>query len=373
MKHTINRQATLLVLSPGFPASELDTVCMPFPALLVKTLGEHCPNLEIIVLSFQYPFTRGEYEWNDATVIAFNGQNRGQFRRLMIWNSVYQKIKQLSKDRNIVGVLSLWLGECALIGKWAGKKLRVPSFTWLLGQDARKGNRYYSFTRPRPGSLIALSDFLADHFQENYGIRPAHIITPGIGTAEFPPLPGERDIDILAAGSLIPLKRYELFVELVARLVESHPSLKAVICGQGLENKRLIDLMETERLSRHIHFAGEVDHGKLLGLMQRSRIFVHPSSYEGFSTAVNEALYAGCEVFSFTRPMRRGYHHLHIVKNMEELVERTNYLLNKRKDEQRRVLTAPIEETCSRLLALYGLQFAEKGKQVFGYSARASV
>jgi len=131
--------------------------------------------------------------------------------------------------------------------------------------------------------------------------------------------------------------------------------------------------MERERLSRHIHFAGEVDHGKLLGLMQRSRVFIHPSSYEGFSTAVNEALYAGCEVLAFTRPMRRGYHHLHIVNNMEELTEQTAFLLANCKAEQRRVLTAPIEETCSRLLALYGLQFTEKGKQVFGYSTRASV
>ncbi|MBK9485561.1 MAG: hypothetical protein IPO01_10185 [Chitinophagaceae bacterium] len=58
--------------------------------------------------------------------------------------------------------------------------------------------------------LIALSDFLQTEFEKNYGIKPAFVIPPGIDSKQFISPIKEKDIDLLAAGSLIPLKQFEI-------------------------------------------------------------------------------------------------------------------------------------------------------------------
>jgi glycosyltransferase involved in cell wall biosynthesis len=61
--------------------------------------------------------------------------------------------------------------------------------------------------------------------------------------------------------------------------------------------------------------------------MQQSKIFLHPSSYEGFSMVCLEALYAGCHVISFCKPINVDFDHWHIVKTKEEMVEKALEIL----------------------------------------------
>ena len=55
--------------------------------------------------------------------------------------------------------------------------------------------------------------------------------------------------------------------------------------------------------------------------MQRTKIFLHTSSYEGFSGACLEALYAGAHVISFCEPMKQKIDHWHIVKDEKEMLD----------------------------------------------------
>jgi glycosyltransferase involved in cell wall biosynthesis len=50
-----------------------------------------------------------------------------------------------------------------------------------------------------------------------------HVIPPGIDEREFPRPNSTKDIDIVAAGSLIPLKQYHIFIEVVAELKKPCP------------------------------------------------------------------------------------------------------------------------------------------------------
>jgi glycosyltransferase involved in cell wall biosynthesis len=54
--------------------------------------------------------------------------------------------------------------------------------------------------------------------------------------------------------------------------------------------------------------------------MQRSKVFLHTSYYEGFSTVCLEALYAGAQVVSFVEAMERKIPHWHIVKSSREMI-----------------------------------------------------
>lgn len=346
---------TLIILTPGFPANEADSTCLPFPQLFVKKLKQLNPSLQIIVLAFQYPFVVSEYEWHAVKVISFNGQSKGKINRLLLWRKVWKRVNTIVKENDSIGILNFWLGECGLIGKWAAKKYKLKSFTWLLGQDARKNNRYCFLIKPNAAGLVALSDFIGDEFYRNYKIMPANIIPPGIDATEFSAETPVRDIDILGSGSLIPLKRYNIFIKIVARLVISHPKLKTMICGKGMQEEYLRQMIDDAGLSPNIELCGEVSHSEVLGLMQRSKIFLHPSSYEGFATVINEALYAGAQVVSFCQPMHTIYKNQHVVKTDNEMTDKVNELLTDKNRNHESVITLPIEITCKKILSLYGM------------------
>src|ERR1700712_3461860 len=176
------KNKTLIILIPGFPASEEDSTCLPFPQAFIKHLKLLDPELNIRVIAFQYPYFKAIYQWHGIEVHAYNGRNRGGIRRLLLWWRINRSMAKLFHAEDIIGVLSFWMGEAALLAKYAANKYVVQSFTWLMGQDARKYNRYVSFIRPKQKSLIALSDFLADEFFRNYKIMPTHTIPPGIDT-----------------------------------------------------------------------------------------------------------------------------------------------------------------------------------------------
>ncbi|HET7002782.1 MAG TPA: glycosyltransferase [Puia sp.] len=349
----VSGNKTLIILIPGFPANEEDSTCLPFQQTFVMHLKLLNPDLNIKVLAFQYPFFESVYHWHAVEVHAFNGRNRGGFRRLLLWKAIWKRLGKIFREERVLGILSFWMGETALIAKYAAKKYGVRSFTWLMGQDARKNNRYVSITRPMPQSLIALSDFLADEFHKNYKIKPAITIPPGIDVASFPDVSREKEIDILGVGSLIPLKQFDQIIKLVAELADTCPGLRVVICGEGPEREKLQQLIQYFNLAGQIELPGEMDHAGILALMAKSRILVHPSAYEGFGVVILEALYMGAHVVSYYQPMHFHFSHHHIVKSWEEMKKKLVDLLDNKQLNHDPVLIYPIEETCKKILSLY--------------------
>ena len=320
MPHT----KTLIILSPGFAKNEADTSCLPAQQSLVRSMNTLFPSVKIIILAFQYPFTNHSYEWLGNTVVPFNGKNRGKLYKLLIWLKVWFTLKRISKQEPVMGLLSFWLGECAFIGHYFGKRMHLPHFTWVLGQDARESNRYAKLMPLHNTSLVAMSDFLAKTFYVNYGVKPANIITHGIEPELFGKMPLTKDIDIIGVGSLIPLKRYDLFIDIIALIHEQTPELRVIICGEGPEKEKLQNLIRHYGLENTITLTGEKPHAEVLQLMQRSKILLHTSSYEGFVGVCIEALYAGAHVLSFFKPMDEWIRHWHVVETNDDMV---NFLL----------------------------------------------
>ncbi|MEO8416099.1 MAG: glycosyltransferase [Ginsengibacter sp.] len=341
-----------VILTPGFPANEKDDTCLPFLQHLIKAINRDFTDVSIIILSFQYPFRRQEYTWNYNTVISFGGKNRGKLQRRIIWIKVWRKLERLRKKNNIKGLFSLWLGECALLGKRFGEKHHITHLVWLLGQDAKRGNKYIARMRPVARDLVAVSDFIANEFFTNYLIRPAGIITNGVDTTQFNQAPGARVIDVLGAGSLISLKQYHIFVGIIKELKKKYSEVQSFIAGQGPGKDALQSLITNLELDDNISLPGEIAHGNLLGLMQRSKIFLHPSSYEGFSMVCQEALYSGCQVISFCKPMDDDIEHWHVVSTREEMLEKAMQILESKNVDHKQVLPYRIEDTAASIMKL---------------------
>jgi glycosyltransferase involved in cell wall biosynthesis len=322
-----NGSKTILILTPGFAKNEEDTACLPFQQVFLRTFRQLFPLQKVIILSFQYPYEECSYQWHGMNVISMGGKNRGGFYRQLLWEKIRRKLKRIYTENNITAVMSFWCGECSLVAQQFANKYKLPWFCWIAGQDAKKDNSYVKRIQPSPGSLVAVSDFIADEFERNHGIRPAHIIPPGIEDPEPGKLLPEMDIDIVGAGSLIPLKQYNVLIEIINELRKKLPGIKAVIAGNGPEKEKLQRVIIEKGLVENITLAGELPHQEVLALMERSRLFLHTSCYEGFGIVCIEALYAGCQVISFTRPMKAPITNWHIVPDKQGMVEKTISLL----------------------------------------------
>jgi hypothetical protein len=344
---------TLIIVTPGFPENEADTTCIPDRQIFVRVLKETYPELNIVVLSFQYPAKARAYEWNGIQVIALGGKNKSGLYRRMTWINAWKELKKLNEKCNIIGLLSFWLDECAFMADKFAKKYNVRHYSWLLGQDARPGNRYVYRMMPNGGNLIALSDYLVTEFEKNYAVRPQYIIPGAIDTAIFSDQSKVRDIDVLGVGSLIPLKQYELFIETIKGLKQNLPDIKAVICGKGPGLKRMQGLVVSNRLEDNIVFKGELSHPEILDIMQRSKILLHPSRYEGFSTVLLEALYAGAHVVSFFKPMEAAFSHHHIVNDLDEMSCKVAVLLNDRELDHSPVLINTMTQVAESIMQLF--------------------
>jgi glycosyltransferase involved in cell wall biosynthesis len=263
------------------------------------------------------------------------------------------ELKNIHQTHSIIGVLSFWYGECALVGKKFSDKHDIPHYCWLWGQDAKKENRYPSTVEMKANELVVLSDFLQLEFEKNHGITPQYVVPPGVDPKEFVTPSPIKDIDLVAAGSLIPLKRYDLFIEIIAAIKKYIPGIKAVLVGDGPEKNSLISMISDKELQSNITLHGEMAHNDLLHLMQRSKIFLHTSSFEGFGIVCIEALYAGCDVISFVRPMKQDIDNWHFVNTKEEMAQKTLQLLQAGKTNFENIMPFHIEQTATAILELF--------------------
>ncbi|MGV3504799.1 MAG: glycosyltransferase family 4 protein [Adhaeribacter sp.] len=355
------KRPALVLLTPGFAHGEEDTTCIPVMQFFVKSLKQQYPDLEVIVLAFQYPFASEEYLFHGVRVLSFNGRNRRKFFRLFLWVKVAWRLFGLHRRFRILGLLSFWMGECALVGSLFARCLPLKHVTWMLGQDARAGNPFFPLIRPRGADLVVLSDAMAREVHRHYGLLPGHMIPFGVDVSVFPEGGQRRTIDILGVGSLIPLKRFDLFVEVIRRLQDKFPGLKAVLCGKGPEKDRLLQLIDRAGLQQMIQVLDEVPHDRVLTLMQQSRVLVHPSAYEGFAAVFAEALYAGAHVVSFCQPLHRPIPHWHIAGNVEEMTAQLELLLKNRDLSHESVLPFTIEGACQEIMRLFGCQGGNQG------------
>ena len=345
---------TLLILTPGFPANEADTACLPWLQNLVRQLRKNFPHIHIVVFTFHYPYTRADYQWENVQVISFNGGNKGGVNRLFLWYAVGRRFSSINRKYRIIGLFSLWIGECAFLGKYFGKKHKIPHVTWVLGQDAKKDNsRWVQRIRPTADELAALSDFIAREYEQNYGVRPRFTIPGGVDPNEYSQEPVKRDIDVMGTGSLIPLKQFNIFIDIIAEAKKTFPSIRSFIVGKGPEEQALQLQIESLGLQDNLELISEVTYRELLRHMQRTRVFIHTSAYEGLGMVCTEALYAGAHVISFVKPFDRAIPHWHNVTTKEEMLEKLLELLNDPSLDHSPVMHFDAKDAAAAVMNLY--------------------
>jgi len=353
------KNKTLFIFSPAFP-DEKESGWLPPVQVFIRALNRNFPEIKLIIFSFQYPCYTKQYAWEGNTVIPFNGMHKNKFERLVMWLRIISTCYFKQKNQNIIGILSLWCGECAFVAKYCAKLFSLKHFCWILGQDARSFNTYVKRIKPKAEVLVALSDFLRDEFYRSHNIQPGHVITNGIDTGMFGAMPSVKDIDIIGVGSLSPLKQYNIFIEIVDEAKKYLPSIKAMLCGDGEDVKNIQFMIREKDLSKHVELTGQLEQRQVLAMMQRTRIFLHPSSYEGFGTVCIEALYAGAHVISFCKPMHHNLKNWHVVSTKEEMLEKVIQMLTDKNLVFEPILIYSIDDSAKEMMKLFDYPFDEK-------------
>lgn len=294
-------EASIIFLIPGFPEDEADTTCLPAVQNYVAAFAEAHPEWETHVIAFQYPYTRRTYRWKNATVHALGGANRRGWPRLRTWRRAAQAVWRLHRQSDIRILHSFWLTECTWVAQWLGIGLRLRHVASIGGQDAKAGNPYLKRLRLDRLTLTAGSAFAAETFAEHAGRRVDSVIPLGLDTGHLRRIapPRERDIDVLGVGSLVPVKNYAAFLDVIAHLVPTFPHLRACIVGEGPLHDALQQMIVEKKLEAHVVLAGALPRDEVFRCMLRSTVFLHPSQYESQGYVFLEARFAGLPVVCF--------------------------------------------------------------------------
>ena len=288
----------IVLLTPGFPESETDYLCVPPVQGLLKGLQAKHPELTITAVALQYPYKRREYHWHNIPVFACGGNNRKFPGRLMVWRQALKTLERLHEAAPISCIHALWASEATLLAQRMNRRHGIPVLCTLMGQDARPANTYLKRLNFDNLTTVALSDNQSNTFTETTGRQPNALVPWAIDPAELPKPAAERDVDVLGVGSLIDLKRYDLFLEVVAALKEQRPNIRAVLLGDGPNRAALEQQAKALGLEDNIEFTGLLPRPVVLQWMGRSKVLLHPSEYESFGFVFAEAQAMGCNIVS---------------------------------------------------------------------------
>ncbi len=103
--------------------------------------------------------------------------------------------------------------------------------------------------------------------------------------------------DVMYAGRLLPNKNVSVLILAIAELAVSKPDISCLIVGDGPERDQLEQLVIRHKLQSNVTFFNFFENPtELYSLMKASKVFVQPSTREGFGLVVIEANACGIPV-----------------------------------------------------------------------------
>ncbi len=116
------------------------------------------------------------------------------------------------------------------------------------------------------------------------GVDPL-ILTPSHRSGE-----GERTLELVCTGRLVPEKGHRILLEALVLLRERGVTLRTMLVGGGPEMQALRDFVAAHRLEEQVTFTGALSHAATLTHVRRADIFALASFAEGIPVALMEAM-----------------------------------------------------------------------------------
>ncbi len=340
----------IVLITPGFPKDEYDSVTIPALQDYLITFKKKYPEFKLTVIATQYPFAKQNYLWHGISVMALNGGN-SKFLKLRTWNSAFKTLKVVHQKTPITTVHSFWAGECLFIAHRFANKNKVKHINTLMGQDIGSNNKYIKHSANSYTKRITLSLNQQQLLAKNHQLN-AEIIPWSLDHSLFPELE-DNIVDILGVGSFIEVKNYTQFINIIAAIRNNNPLIKVKLIGGGYQKEKLQNIITSHHLEKTITLMEQVSRDEILKEMSRSHIFLHTSNYESFGHVFAEALYSGMHVVSFNVGTARPSSKWSVCYSMEEMMQTCNDILKTAPEQKCRYILHPEDKTADSYYNLY--------------------
>ena len=152
--------------------------------------------------------------------------------------------------------------------------------------------------------IVAVSGFTKGDLERIGVSKDIRVIPNGIDFKRISQIaPSNRESDVIFAGRLVEQKNVDLLIKSIKRIKEEIPDISCMIIGDGPERSNLERLIHELNLEDNILMAGfKKEHEQVFSYMKSSKVFVSPSTREGFGIASLEANACGLPVITINHP-----------------------------------------------------------------------
>ena len=238
--------------------------------------------------------------------------------RRTIWQALYFSINLISpllKERfDIIDCQQFPYFSC-FSAKFFSKLKKIPLvITWhevwgdywyeYLGWKGFVGKTTERLVARLTSENVAVSKTTAKNLN-NLGLcHEINIIPNGIDFTRIRSIsPSSESWDIIFVGRLIKEKHADLLVHAVKLLQLKKPDIRVVIIGEGPEYFKIKNLIDDKKIQNSVYISRFYqDHDDLLAHLKSSKVFVLPSTREGFGITALEALACGLPVVTVDHP-----------------------------------------------------------------------
>jgi glycosyltransferase involved in cell wall biosynthesis len=204
------------------------------------------------------------------------------------------------------GLMEVWNGMPFFSPLWA----RNPRITFIHHLHAEMwkmtlppklaafGNFVESKLAPpfyRGTQIVTPSESSKQELVHAMKFRPERVtvVHPGIEPRFTPG--GEKSPHplVVAVGRLVPVKKFEVLIDVLIELKRSHPNLEAVIAGEGYKREELEAARHAAGAESWLHLPGRVSDEEIVDLYRRAWVVASASAREGWGLTISEAAACG--------------------------------------------------------------------------------
>jgi glycosyltransferase involved in cell wall biosynthesis len=127
----------------------------------------------------------------------------------------------------------------------------------------------------------------------HFKAKRVHVVPPGISPRFSPGAKKSPTPLVVAVGRLVPVKRFGLLIDALVRIKERHPTLRAIIVGDGYEREMLEAQVRAHAAGPWIAMPGRVDEPTLIEAYRRAWVVASTSAHEGWGMTITEAAACG--------------------------------------------------------------------------------
>jgi glycosyltransferase involved in cell wall biosynthesis len=152
-----------------------------------------------------------------------------------------------------------------------------------------------------PNEIISVSEYTTDKLKNSLKCRKNIYTIPNGNDYEKIQkiIPAQKKSDVIFAGRLLSNKNVDVLIKSIQLVKERKPEIKCLIVGDGPEKKNMEILAQKLNMENNINFLGFLgNHDDVYAIMKSSKVFVLPSTREGFGIVVIEANACGLPVIT---------------------------------------------------------------------------